>query len=233
MDKAVSVGSRSPRADLLRLALLIAAVFTGALIWAGCGGQDQPAELTGMTRNPQLIVEEASLPQQNPDRPVADNRLRGPQDGLMLLYFGYTFCPDVCPTTFSDLRLALSKLEPAQKDRIEVAMATVDPKRDTAKVMNRYLGHFFDPGRFATFRPSDPAQLKQVEQAFGVAHRYGKPDENGNYEVEHSAQVFAIDHEGRVLVEWPFGSQPENIASDIRLLLERIDEGTLNQESES
>lgn len=187
-----------------------------------------------MTRTPTLNVAAARLPQKNPDRPAkSDDRLRGPEGGLMLLYFGYTFCPDVCPTTFSDLRLAVSKLDPDQRDRVEAAMATVDPKRDTGPVMNRYLGHFFDPDRFATFRPADPKQLKAVERIFGVVHEYGKPDRNGNYEVGHSAQVFAIDDSGEVLVEWPFGSTPENVSADIRLLLDRIDQNQTNESEQS
>lgn len=231
MDRILSVGSRFPRAGLGRLVLLAAALFALVAAGTGCGGSDQPADLTGMTRNPTLNVAGATLPQENPDRPASGDEIRGPENGLMLLYFGYTFCPDVCPTTFSDLRLALSKLDPAERDRVEVAMATVDPKRDTAAVLNRYLGHFFDSDRFATFRPANPKQLRKVEQAFGVTHEYGKPDRNGNYEVGHSAQVFAIDHSGKVLVEWPFGSRPENIAADVRLLLDRIDSNE-TQESE-
>lgn len=230
MDGTLSVGSPFPGAGLRRLVPLAVALSALVLAGTGCGGSGEPPELTGMTRTPTLNVTGATLPQKNPDRPVAGDEIRGPVNGLMLLYFGYTFCPDVCPTTFSDLRLALSKLEPAERDRIEVAMATVDPKRDTATVLNRYLGHFFDPDRFATFRPENPKQLKAVEKTFGVTHEYGKPDRNGNYEVGHSAQVFAIDHSGEVLVEWPFGSKPENIAADIQLLLDRMESGE-NQES--
>ncbi|MCO5316369.1 MAG: SCO family protein [Solirubrobacterales bacterium] len=228
MDRIKSVRSRFPGAGLRRLAVLFATVVIGATISTGCGSTDQAPDLTGMTRNPQLVVKGASLSQHNPERATGEQPLKGPKNGLMLLYFGYTFCPDVCPTTFADLRLALAELDPEQRARVEVAMATVDPKRDTPRVMNRYLGHFFDPDEFATFVPANRQQLAEVERTFGITHRYGKPDESGNYEVEHSAQVFAIDANGRVLVEWPFGSSPKNIASDIRLLLERLDGNETN-----
>jgi len=227
------IGFRSPGSALVRLTLLITAVLLGGLAWSGCGGTEQPQELTGMTRRPPLNVAPASLPQTNPKRSAGNDRLKGPKDGLMLLYFGYTFCPDVCPTTLADLRLALAKLDPEQRSRVEVAMVTVDPKRDRPQVMNRYMGHFFPDGNFASFVPDSQAQLAPVERTFGVSHRYGKPDRNGNYEVEHSAQVFAIDGTGQVLVEWPFGSNPENVAADIRLLLDRIDQNQTNESEQT
>lgn len=233
MDASMSVGSRFNGAGLRHLALLITVLLAGALVGVGCGGSDQPVQLTGMTRTPSLNVAGASLPQKNEKRADTGNQLKGPEDGLMLLFFGYTFCPDVCPTTMADLRSALAKLDPAERDRVEPAMATVDPKRDTPPVLNRYLGHFFPDGDFASFVPASQKQLGKVEQKFDLTHRYGKPDANGNYEVEHAAQVFAIDSGGQVLVEWPFGSQPENIASDIRVLLERIDDGTETESSQT
>lgn len=138
----------------------------------------------------------------------------------MLVFFGYTFCPDVCPTTLADLRLALAELTPQERRLVEVAMVTVDPERDTAKVLNQYVGHFFPGDSFAAFRTDDPGRLAQVEDQFKAAHELGKPKADGSYEVAHTAQVYAVDDRGVVRLEWPFGSGSEAIAADIRLLLE-------------
>lgn len=229
----LSVGFRSFRMDLPRLIPLVLVLLAGTLAVTGCGAGDEPPELAGMTRQPTLNVNGASLPQTNPRRSVPGNRMTGRKDGLMLLYFGYTFCPDVCPTTLADLRLALSKLDPFDRKRVEVAMATVDPERDTPEVMNRYVGHFFPDGDFASFVPANSRQLARAEKAFKVAHQYGKKDRKGNYDVAHTAQIFAIADNGEVMVEWPFGTDPDSVAGDIRLLLDRIDENSLNKGNES
>jgi protein SCO1/2 len=137
----------------------------------------------------------------------------------MLAFFGFTFCPDVCPTTLADLRLALAELKPSERDRVEMAIVTVDPKRDTAKALNRYVGHFFPEESFAAFRTDDPDRLARVEEQFGAAHELGKPKADGSYDVAHTAQVYGIDDRGVVRVEWPFGTAFEAIAADTRLLL--------------
>lgn len=231
--EAFSVGIRLSRVDLRRHIPLVLILLAGLLAGTGCGTAEGPPELAGMTRRPTLNVDGATLPQTNPKRSASDNRMAGREDGLMLLYFGYTFCPDVCPATLADLRVALSKLDAADRKRVEVAMVTVDPERDTAAVMNRYVGHFFPDGEFASFVPANDRQLDRAERAFKVAHEYGKRDRKGNYEVAHTAQVFAIADDGEVMVEWPFGTDPDSVAGDIRLLLERIDETKLNEGEES
>lgn len=197
--------------------LAILALALGAFAFTGCG-DDQAAELHGMTRQPPIRVAGTHLPQKNPSYP-SDGRMSGRDGRLLLVYFGYTSCPDVCPTTLADLRLALGELDPEQRERVDVGMVTVDPARDTSRVLNGYLRHFFPDGRFASFVPGDVAQLRAAERAFGATHRLGEPNPDGSYDVEHSAQVFAVDGNGEVRVEWPFGEPPENIASDLRLLL--------------
>jgi protein SCO1/2 len=180
-----------------------------------------------MTRQPQTEVGNVSLPNQNPSSTNQAGALKGSGDGLMLVYFGFTNCPDVCPTTLADTRLALEDLDEDERERIQVAMVTVDPKRDTAEVLNGYLGFFFPEERFSTFRTTDPAELKKVEKAFGASHRIGKPDADGRYDVDHSALLYAVDSDGVVQVEWPFGTTPENMESDLRqILADRADAGS-------
>lgn len=201
-----------------RLMICLVAV-ASALAMAGCSSDEDPGDLRGMTRQPQTEVGDASLPNVNPDSSNEEGVLKGSGDGLMLVYFGYTDCPDVCPTTLADLRLALEDLDAEQRERIQVGMVTVDPKRDTTRVLNGYLGHFFPEATVSSFRTTDTRKLKQVEDLFGASHRIGKADSEGRYDVDHTALTYAVDSDGVVQVEWPFGTSPEDINSDLEQLL--------------
>jgi protein SCO1/2 len=129
--------------------------------------------------------------------------------------FGYTQCPDVCPTTLADLASAVRKLGP-DGSRVQVLFVTVDPKRDNAQLLKNYVGAF-DP-RFLGLR-GDAAATAAATKEFRVfaAEREGKTAES--YTVEHSAQTFAFDPEGRLRLVIAYGAAPEDIAADLRLLL--------------
>jgi len=186
---------------------------------SGCGSGGEGDDLNGMTRTPPTKVAGVTMPDESPGGGGRQTELRGDGDGLMLVYFGYTSCPDVCPTTLAELNVALKELPADQADRVEVGMVTVDPARDTARVLNGYLGHFFPPGRFDSFRTTDPDELARAEGAFGASSKLGKPDRHGDYDVSHTAQVYAVDDTGAVLVEWPFGTPSDDIRSDLERLL--------------
>jgi protein SCO1/2 len=190
-----------------------------ALAFAGCSSDEDQGSLNGMTRQPQTEVGNVSLPNVNPNSSNQEGVLKGSGDGLMLVYFGYTDCPDVCPTTLADLRLALEDLDEEQRERIQIGMVTVDPKRDTARVLNGYLGHFFPVSSVSSFRTTDTKKLEQVENLFGASHRIGKADSEGRYDVDHTALTYAVDSDGVVQVEWPFGTAPDDINSDLGQIL--------------
>lgn len=189
------------------------------VVLSGCGGDETPAGPNGITREPPAQTNNLTLPDESPQSGGKSIPLKGQKQGLMLVYFGYTSCPDVCPTSMADLRLALADLDPEQRDRLKVSMVTVDPKRDTGQVLNGYLGHFFDKGRFHSLRTTDPEQLSKVEKAFGASHEIGKPDEDGAYDVSHTALIYAVDDKGIVKIEWPFKTDPKLIAEDLKMLL--------------
>ena len=139
----------------------------------------------------------------------------GPDDGILIVYFGYTFCPDVCPTTLSVLRTALGDLGD-EAQRVEVAMVTVDPGRDTDEVITGYL-HAFVPDGYP-LRTEDEAALREAADAFGVEYSVIE-GANGTIEVLHTAHLFAVDDTGEIRAVWSFGAQPETITRDLELML--------------
>lgn len=136
---------------------------------------------------------------------------------LVIVDFGYTQCPDVCPTTLHDYAEALKRLG-ADAAQVQLLFVTVDPGRDTAQLLGEYV-RAFDP-RFLGLR-GDAAATERVTKDFKVyaQQRPGKTAES--YTVDHSAQVFVFDREGRLRLMMPPGSTPADIASDLRVLLDR------------
>ena len=100
-----------------------------ALAFTGCGLDEGQGELNGMTRQPQTEVGKVSLPNVNPESSNQKGVLRGSGDGLMLVYFGYTDCPDVCPTTLADLRLALELAQATQDTAQRRSPLRASPRR--------------------------------------------------------------------------------------------------------
>jgi protein SCO1/2 len=177
----------------------------------GDGGPYVPA---GLVRTPAPDVGSLSLPDSTAGG--AEFAFRGPPDGLLVLYFGYTGCPDICPTTLADLRSALRRIGD-RADRVEVAMATIDPNRDTDEVMASYIAAFFPDGH--GLRTDDPDRLAAVAAPLGVTYAVST-NGDGYVEVIHSAFLYAIDDEGLLRLMWPFGTEPEDIARDVKALLE-------------
>lgn len=193
-------------------ALLVSSCSSGRADEAGSAGR--PA-LAGIVRDPSLEVAGISLPTASPTpEPMA---MKAKAGELLLVYFGYTSCPDVCPTTMTDISIALKDLPAKLAKRVNVAMVTVDPERDTAMVLTGYLAHFFDTG--VGLRTDDPATLQQAATAFGVKYEVEQHTPGETYAVSHSAITYVVDDTGRVVVEWPFGFDSADMTSDITHLL--------------
>lgn len=133
---------------------------------------------------------------------------------VVLLYFGYTFCPDVCPLTLSDLRRVQ---EDIGDEGLQVLFVSVDPARDRPEIAHAYASGFHP--RFIGLSGT-PEATAEVAAGWGVFYEPGEPDASGNYPVDHTARVFAIDKAGRYRLSYPFETPPEDIAADVRILLE-------------
>jgi protein SCO1/2 len=161
----------------------------------------------------------AALPQigghfalSNPDgRRVTDATFRGK---WLLVYFGYTSCPDVCPTTLSAMALALEKLGPLA-DKVQPLFITVDPERDTAKIVGEYVKDF-DPRLVGLV--GSPQEIGAAAQEFHVYYRVRQLG-NNEYVVDHSSFIYLIDPHG-TFVRLLTGDLPgHQLADELRKLM--------------
>ena len=136
---------------------------------------------------------------------------------VTLLFFGYTHCPDVCPTTLAGISQAINKLGP-QADGVRVLFVTVDPKRDNPEILKSYV-RAFGP-QLVGLRGTDD-QLRKLSKRYHVAYSLGKPDKQGNYTVTHSGTVFIFDKQGRARLLAVGDNGPDIIAQDLRRLTEQ------------
>jgi len=144
---------------------------------------------------------------------------RAPPGGLLAVYFGYTQCPDLCPTTMADLKVALAELTASEAARVTVALVTVDPERDTPELLTAYITGFFGDRAGRAVRTTDAAELADVEEAFLASSSVTR--DQGEVTVAHSATTSIVDERGTVLVQWTFGTSARSMAHDLRILLDR------------
>lgn len=147
-------------------------------------------------------------------KPISAQSLRG---DWVIMYFGYTHCPDICPLTLSELNAALKKLDARQAGKVRVIFVTVDPKRDTPQVLEQYV-HAFNPA-FIALRPDQPA-LKRMTARYHVSYGYGKPDASGQYTVSHSSEFFIFGPQGHMRLIGSYGDSAEEIANDLGYVIQ-------------
>jgi len=182
------------------------------LATAGVYFASQNDQLRGSVIAPPLPAAEISLTDQN-GNPFRLSDYRGK---VVLLFFGYTYCPDVCPATMAELRAARAMLKADQAARVQVVFITVDPARDTPASIQEYVARF-DP-TFLGLSGTEQ-ELSKVWQAYGVFRELGAPNTSGNYEVSHTARVYAVDVNGDLSLSFAFGTPPADIANDLQILL--------------
>lgn len=134
----------------------------------------------------------------------------------VLVFFGYTHCPDICPTTLASLRETMELLGDAA-DRVQVLFVTLDPERDTQAVLAEYAPWF--DARFVGLR-IDPEATRAAAQSFRVFYAKANAGAGGaSYGIDHTADTYAYDPQGRVRLKLPHGATSQQIAEDIAKLL--------------
>ncbi len=219
--------------------LAVVGAITLAVTLAACGGSNDANneasaknELIGLVRSPKLDVSEVSLPEVTNGLDEQPFRMRAANDRLLVVYFGYTRCPDICPTSLAALRRAYTEIR-EDADRMDTAMVTVDPARDTGEVLTEYLQNFFE-SNYHALRVEDETLLEAAEKPFLAsssvtlsATAHDDPHASGNEPiVTHTGTTYAVDENGIVVVEWPFGTEADTIANDLEILFDRMDKAT-------
>src|SRR5438552_4248212 len=144
-------------------------------------------------------------------KPVSDADLKGK---WQLVFFGYTHCPDACPTALNEIALALDRLG-AKRDAVEVVFITVDPERDTPEVLKSYVASFDAPIIALTGAPEAVAQAAKAYRVYYAKH----PRPDGEYDLDHSAVIYLMNPEGRFTASFTPDSTAEAIAARLQKLL--------------
>lgn len=130
------------------------------------------------------------------------------KDKLTLVYFGYTYCPDICPTNLGNLSVAYRNLTAEQKDNLQILFVSVDPERDTPARLKQYADYFEANIIGLT---GSPEKIAQIAQRYGVVYaRVDDPNNGTNYAVDHSAFTYVVDQEGILQEQLPHATSPEN-----------------------
>jgi protein SCO1/2 len=146
-------------------------------------------------------------------RTVTDAQFRGK---WLLVYFGYTHCPDACPTTLNAIAEALDQLDPAKRDKVQPLFITVDPERDTPAVMKDYVGAF--EGANIIGLTGTAQQVSAAEAAYQV-HAQRRDGEDGDYTMDHTSMIDIMDPDGRFVAMVYSMVRPERIAERLAKLV--------------
>ena len=198
-----------PRRTALKTAFIVLALPAAAGLLSACTQakpQFQSVDLTGAE-----YATGFSLTDQN-------GQVRTLKDfagKVVVVFFGFTQCPDVCPTTMSELA-QVKKLLGADGDKLQAVFVSVDPERDTPEILKAYMGNF-DPS-FVALRPT-PAQLADLAKDFKVFYKRVDGKTSGSYSMDHTAGSYVFDGNGKIRLFTRYGSGVEMLASDVRLLI--------------
>ncbi len=192
---------------LLTLAVL-------ALILAACG-DDEPRPFAGFERTPTPIVAELSLPAVDTDGAETPFEFVADEGHILVVYFGYTSCPDVCPTTLADIRRATDR-DSVDGERVDLAMVTIDPMVDTPEVLTNYVRSFMPDA--TVIRTLDDDRLRAAADGFGADYGVLEGDD-GESQVYHTGSLYAVDSAGGLLLTWPFGTTIDDLENDLSRLL--------------
>ena len=144
-------------------------------------------------------------------------RLSEMRGKIVLLFFGYTSCPDVCPTTMAELKAVTDKLGAEKSKNVKVILVTVDPERDTPQRMQEYVNHFSKD--FIGLTESEPV-LAKVWSDYGIFRQIVDEQSAAGYGIDHTARITLIDQDGNLRASYGFDTPVDDIVHDLKLLQE-------------
>lgn len=194
-----------PFARVLAVAAVLAIIAAGAALWTFFRAPSQQTTSSGTATvgGPFTLVDQQG-------RTVTDETFRG---RWMLVFFGFTHCPDVCPTALNDMSAVLAELGTAA-DKVQPIFVTVDPERDTVEAMSQYVANF-DPRIVAL--TGTPEQIAQAAKAYRVY--YKKVPQGDDYTMDHTGILYLMDPQGRFMTHFTPNTPPADMAARIRKLL--------------
>lgn len=187
----------------------------GTLFWLvanitfAATGSETAALKSGIFEPPRLAPDFSLISSSGGEFTLSQQRGR-----LVVLGFGFSHCPSICPTTLANLSHAFKKLG-GLATQVQVIYVTVDPERDTQERLREYMAHF-NPSFVGLTGSAD--QLASVRQAYGIITQK-EVHGDGDYEVHHSSYLYLIDHKGFLRALVPFGKTSDDIVHDIKILL--------------
>ena len=185
--------------------LLLVAALIGGVLW------HESNQVPGLGRVVTTGQADVGVPFELTDqhgKRIGNQDFRG---RYMLIYFGYSFCPDVCPTTLAVMAQALEKLG-SRASRVAPVFITIDPERDTPKVLDEYMKSF---GPTFVGLTGSVAEIKDVEKKFRV-YAAKKPLEGGNYGMDHSSVIYLMGPDGKMISFYDEAASPDDLAKDLR-----------------
>ena len=187
------------------------ALITIGLLLAACS-----RTFAGVAPNPIGPAPDFALTDEN-GQPFKLSDLRGK---WILLAYGYTHCPDVCPLTLSRLR-DVKKTIDANGDQLQVVFVTIDPERDSSDIMQKYVSHFDQafPQKFKGLTGT-PQEIAQAAKAYNVKYEKKASASAAGYSMGHTAEVYLIDPQFNWRMTFPFGVKAEEIAADLQYLMQ-------------
>ena len=194
--KNLQIGGLVALAGLLLVGILLA----GGLAWDKWHEGAPTAKIGG----PFQLVDAQT------GKTVTDQNYKGK---WLLIYFGYTHCPDACPTALNDLSLALDKLGD-KRHAMAPLFITIDPERDTANVMKDYAASFAPDIVGLTGTPEQIAQAEKEYRVYAAKH----PTKDGGYDMDHSSIIYVMDPAGRFVTNFTHETDPDQMATKLMSL---------------
>ncbi len=191
------------RKPVLALLIVLVAAIVAAVVWWQ-RGVEHPSTLSAPPPGGDFTLTAAS-------GPVSLHDFRGK---WVLLYFGYTYCPDICPTNLGNLAVAWRQLPPEQQKQVQILFVSVDPDRDTPERLKQYVDYF---GANIIGLTGTKAVIDEITRRYGVVYRMVPVKDSAmRYLVDHSAFTYLIDPRGHLVTQLPHGTSPHQFRQVIQ-----------------
>ncbi|MEW5958252.1 MAG: SCO family protein [Chloroflexota bacterium] len=184
-----------------------------SLFFAGCQAFGATYEFNGTVLEPPPALPDFELTAAN-GQPFHLSDVSG---DFALIYFGYTYCPDVCPLTMTDVKEALAELE--GRERVHVIFISVDPERDTPEVLQHYVNAF--DASFIGLTDNFDKTLAVMKPYGAFAEKEETPDSAAGYLMSHTARLYLVNPRRELILTYPFGFEPEDLRRDLTYLLQQ------------